>query len=192
MAISLVSLWLPILVTVAALFVASSVIWMMLPIHKKDYGNLGEHEGKMLHLVRSGGLKPGFYMFPYSDHSKTPPSPERAELLKSGPFGTVCIMPGVPNMGKMLGAWVFNLTVVTVLIAYVAAATLPQGTEFMKVFQIVCTVAMLAHGGSMLTDSIWKGRPWSHLPGAFFDAAVYTLLTATTFSWLWPKITLPV
>jgi hypothetical protein len=185
--VPLTDLWLPILLSSVALFFASSIIWMALPIHKGDYKPLREHEGPIFDAIKNAGLASGLYMFPFCSHGKEPKSPELEARLKSGPFGTICVMNSTPNMGKALGLWIVNLLLVTTLVAYIASHALKPGADYLSVFRIVATAALLAHAGNALTDSIWKGRPWSHLPGALFDGVVYAALTAGFFSWLWPK-----
>ena len=184
--VHLTALWLPILLSVVAVFIASSVIWMVLPIHKNDYKKLGDKESTVLAALRSWGLGPGVYMFPGCDHA-TMKEPATIERMKAGPWGTITLMPEMCNMGKTLGLWALNLLIISVLVGYVAAHALPINATFLNVFQIVFTVALLAHGGNVLCDSIWKGRPWSHLPGSLFDALVYAALTGAAFGWLWPQ-----
>lgn len=186
--VSLEALWLPIVVSSALVFVASAVIWMVLPIHKGDYKKLGANEDGMLQTVRSMGLRPGMYMFPCCDPAAVKDNPAAMEKLKAGPWGTVTVLGGMPNMGVCLFMWAVNLLVVSTLIAYVSSHVLHTGDAYLKVFRVTATMAVLAYGGNILTDSIWKGRPWSLLPGSVFDAAVYAGLTAGTFSWLWPKV----
>jgi hypothetical protein len=38
-----------------------------------------------------------------------------------------------------------------------------------------------------LVNGIWKGQPWSMVFKEAFDGLVYSLLTAGTFGWLWPR-----
>ena len=49
-------------------FVASSIIHMVLPIHKSDYRKLPE-EDRLLDTLRAAGVTPGrTYHFPYCTH----------------------------------------------------------------------------------------------------------------------------
>lgn len=184
--VTLQSLWLPILLSSVFVFIASSIIWMVLPIHKKDFKTLGDKEDGVLSAVRGWGLRPGIYMYPCCDPSKMK-DPVVLEKFKRGPWGNLLVMGGPPNMGVALTMWIVNLLIVSTLVAYVASHTITPGAKYLEVFRIAATVSVLAYAGNALTDSIWKGRPWSHLPGAIFDGAVYAGLTAGTFSWLWPK-----
>jgi len=186
----LLSLWLPIIVTAVIVFVASSIIWMAAPIHKHDYKNPGDKEGEILALLRSVALAPGLYMVPWNNHGNKAHKAAEARV-KEGPWATITVMPGIPNMGKLLGAWFFHLVVVTIFIAYVGSVTLVAGADYLKVFQVIGGAALLAHAGYALPMAIWHGMPWSQLPGRLFDGVVYALLTAGTFGWLWPEAILP-
>src|ERR1700757_3559999 len=96
-------LWLPILLSAVIVFVASSIIHMVLPFHKSDYRKLPDEE-KVLDVLRSAGTTPGrVYTFPYTTH-KEMKAPETVEKFKRGPVGMLTILPsGAPNMGKFLG-----------------------------------------------------------------------------------------
>ncbi|MDH3590989.1 MAG: hypothetical protein OER88_03870, partial [Planctomycetota bacterium] len=65
----LADLWLPILLSAVFVFVVSSVIHMMLPIHKGDARRLGNEDG-VLDAMRSGNATPGEYMFPCPESMK--------------------------------------------------------------------------------------------------------------------------
>jgi hypothetical protein len=125
-------------------------------------------------------------MFPYCD-PKDRNDPAMKQKIKDGPWGTMSLMAKPWSMGQMLGLWLVNLLIISTLIGYIGANTLPAGTAFAHVTRIVGTAALLAYGGSSLTDSIWKGRPWSVMPGVVFDAVVYAAVTAVVFGLLWPK-----
>ena len=58
MGVVLTDLWIPILVSVVVVFITSSIIWMVLPIHKSDYSKLPEEE-KMLQSIRDQKLPGG-------------------------------------------------------------------------------------------------------------------------------------
>jgi hypothetical protein len=64
--ISLAELWLPILLSGVAVFVASSVINMFLPYHRSDYRKLPNEE-PVMSAMRSSNLTPGDYVFPHAE-----------------------------------------------------------------------------------------------------------------------------
>jgi len=57
--VSLTALWLPIVLSAVIVFVASSIMHMLLPYHRSDYRQLPD-EDKLLAVMRAAGLKPGF------------------------------------------------------------------------------------------------------------------------------------
>ncbi len=71
----LLSVWLPILVSSIAVFVASFLAWMVLPHHRSDWSKLPDEDG-LISALSSGGVKPGQYMFPFCSGSREMKSPE--------------------------------------------------------------------------------------------------------------------
>ncbi|MGH9556032.1 MAG: hypothetical protein ACRD2Y_09460, partial [Terriglobales bacterium] len=104
--ISLTTLWLPIVLSAVAVFIASSIIHMALPYHKSDYSKLPSEE-KVMDALRAEGLAPGrLYHFPHCASHKEMGSPEMQEKYKKGPIGLLTILPsGVPAMGSFLAKW---------------------------------------------------------------------------------------
>ena len=102
--VSLAALWLPILLSAMIVFVASSIMHMLLPYHKGDYRRLPE-EDKVLAALRGAGLTRGLYVFPYCTH-KEMKSPAIVKKYKQGPAGMMTVLPsGPPVMAKFLGLW---------------------------------------------------------------------------------------
>src|SRR5437867_2716690 len=62
--VPLTALWPPILLSAIIVFVASSIMHMLLPYHRSDYQRLPA-EDKLLVALRSAGLKRGLYIFPF-------------------------------------------------------------------------------------------------------------------------------
>src|SRR5215475_12024326 len=140
--IALQALWLPILLSAVIVFIASSLIHMVLPYHKSDHKKLPEEE-KVLGALRPLGLAPGLYHFPYCTHKELK-SPEVQEKFKQGPVGFLTIFPSGPvNMGKFLGLWFVFTIVVGVFVAYLAAHTVTPGAPYRLVFRVVGTAAFL-------------------------------------------------
>ena len=61
--VSLAALWLPILLSAVIVFVASSIMHMLLPYHRNDYSQLPD-EDKILAVLCAAALKRGLYVFP--------------------------------------------------------------------------------------------------------------------------------
>ena len=72
--IGLVDLWLPVLLSAVFVFVASSVLHMVLPIHRSDYQKLAG-EAEVLEAMRAQSVQPGGYMFPCAGSMKEMSSP---------------------------------------------------------------------------------------------------------------------
>lgn len=184
--VDLASLWLPILVAAVLVFVASSVIHMMLPIHKGDYGKLPGEE-QVLAAMREQGVAPGSYMLPCASSMKEYSTPTFVERLERGPVGFLTVVPsGKQNMGKSLGQWFGFCIVVSVFAAYLGRFSLPAGTGFGDVFRVTAAVGVLGYAFSNVTESIWKGVSWGITAKFLFDGIVYGVVTGLAFGWLWP------
>lgn len=185
--VAMTELWHAILLSAVLVFVASSIIWMALPIHKHDYKDPGDKEGPLLDALRSAGLRTGVYFVPWCQGKS---KDEVARRMKSDVWALVSVLPGAPNMGKMLGAWLAHQLVVAVFVAYVLTSSgMAPGTAYLTVFRVAGATSLLAHAGYAVPMSIWNGQPWSTVPGRLFDGVVYALLTAGAFAWLWPEAT---
>lgn len=185
--VSLLSLWLPIVLSAVLVFVVSSVIHMVLTYHRSDYKKL-PNEARVSDALRGENLGPGLYVFPHAASAQEMGTPEMMEKYKRGPVGMLTMLPnGPPTMPKLLGQWfVFSLAV-GVFAAYVATRTLDAGAPYMTVFRLAGTVAFLGYVGSEAVNGIWKGQAWSTTAKNYFDGLVYALVTAGVFGWLWPR-----
>jgi hypothetical protein len=184
--VGLGALWLPIVLSAVIVFVASSIIHMVLPYHRSDYQQL-PNEDAVAAAMRTAGVKPGIYMLPYCTHAKMK-SPEIAEKFKQGPVGIMIIRPNATiNLGPYLAKWFGFCLVVGVFAAYLAGRTLAPGTHYLQVFRVVGATSFMAYGVGYLANGIWKGEPWSVVIKEVIDGLVYAMLTAGTFGWLWPK-----
>ena len=185
--VPITALWLPILLSAVIVFVASSIIHMLLPIHKSDYRQLPE-EDRVLDTLRAAGVTPGrTYHFPYCTH-KEMKSPAAVERFKRGPVGLLTVIPsGPPVMGKYLGQWFLYCVLIGVFVAYLTGRTLSRDTPYLEVFRVAGLTAFLGYAVAQIQDSIWKGQSWSVTLKHVFDGLIYGLLTAGTFAWLWPR-----
>jgi hypothetical protein len=184
--VSLNALFLPILLATIIVFVASSLIHMVLPYHRSDYKQLPD-EDKLLGALRPAGLQKGLYVFPYCTH-KDMKSPAIQEKYKQGPVGMLTVFPsGPPAMGKFLGLWFAYCLLIGIFVAYLTGRTVMSGAHYPAVFRVAGTVAFMTYGLGPLVNGIWKGQPWSNVFKEAFDGLIYALLTAGTFGWLWPR-----
>jgi hypothetical protein len=184
--VPLAALWLPNLLSAIIVFVASSVMHMLLPYHKSDYRQLPE-EDKLLTALRGAGLTRGLYVFPFCTH-KNMKSPAIVEKYKRGPVGMMTLFSsGPPVMAKFLGLWFVYCLIIGFFVAYLTAHTVASGATYRAVFRVAGSAAFMAYGLGSLSNSIWKGQPWSMTAKEVIDGLVYGLLTAGTFGWLWPR-----
>ena len=182
----LTELWLPILLSAVFVFVASTVIHMALPIHKKDCKQMAD-EAAVLEAMRSSGVQPGNYTFPWAASMKQMGSPEMMAKFKSGPVGFLTVLPtGGWNIGRSPIWWFVYSLVIGTLVAYLSWHALGAGRAYLDVFRITGMAAILVYAVGHCHDSIWKGVHWSTTGKFAFDGVVYGLVTAGTFGWLWP------
>jgi hypothetical protein len=183
---ALSALWLPIVLSAVIVFVASSIIHMVLPYHRSDYQKLPD-EDKVLAALRGAGVKRGLYIFPFATH-KDMKSPAVIEKYNQGPVGMMTVFPsGPPVMPKFLGLWFAYCLVIGLVVAHLAAHTVMPGSSYRHVFRVVGESSFLAYGLGNVSNSIWKGQTWSVTIKEVIDGLVYALLTAGTFGWLWPR-----
>jgi hypothetical protein len=184
--VPLAALWLPIIVAAVIVFIASSIMHMVLPYHRSNYSQLPD-EDKIRGVLRAANLKRGLYTMPFCTH-KEMKSPATIEKFKEGPVGFITIMPsGPPAMGRFLIQWFVFCLLIGFFVAYLTAHTVPQGANYLVVFRVAGTAAFLAYGLGHLSDGIWKGQMWSMTIKETIDGLVYGLLTAGVFGWLWPR-----
>ena len=184
--VTLTDLWMPILLSAVFVFIASSIFHMVIPLHKGDYKKL-PGEDAVLQAIRAQSVSPGTYMFPNCPSMKDMGSPEMMEKWKKGPVGFMTVLPsGAPAMGKNLIQWFIYTILVGAVLAYVATLALERGEIFINVFRFVGCMAILAYATAAIPESIWKGQSWITTAKFIFDGAVYGLVTAATFGWLWP------
>jgi hypothetical protein len=140
--VSITSLWLPIVLSAVIVFIASSIIHMVLPYHRSDYKKLPNEE-KLLEAIRSEKVAPGDYTFPCPASPKDMSSPEMMEKYKQGPVGFATIIPsGPPAMGKQLVLWFLFCLIVGFFVAYVTGRTLDFGAHYLAVFRVAGTVLL--------------------------------------------------
>jgi hypothetical protein len=184
--VSLVSLWLPILLSAVVVFLASSLIHMGPFWHRNDYPRMPREEEAM-NALRPLAIPPGDYFIPRADGMKQMRSPEFRQKLTQGPVAVITVMPnGMFSMNRNLGQWFVFLIVVGTFAAYIAGRTLPAGTPYLRVLQIVSATAFIGYSLALCELSIWYRRAWSLTLKSAFDGLIYGLLTGGVFGWLWP------
>lgn len=184
--VTLSSLLLPILLSAVLVFIASSVIHMLLPHHKNDFAAMPDEEAVMSTL-HAANVPAGEYMLPHASSNEERKSSAYQENMKRGPVAFVTVLPsGIPSMGKILAQWFVFVIIVEIFAAYVAGRALPAGADYLDVFRFAGTISFLAFTFALWPLSIFYGRSWSMTMKSTADGLVYALLTAGVFGWLWP------
>ncbi|MDP9176506.1 MAG: hypothetical protein M3O61_02395 [Gemmatimonadota bacterium] len=183
---SVLALWLPILLSAVAVFAASSIIHMMSPWHKNDYGKIPDEDA-----VRSSlgplTIPPGDYMVPRPESREGMRSPEFLEKMRTGPRLIMTVLPGGDfSMTKNLVQWFLYLILISLFAAGIAGSALPQGAEDRQVFHFVALSAFGGYTLALWQMSVWYGRSWTTTIKSTFDGLIYALITAAIFCWLWP------
>jgi len=185
--VDLTSLIVPIIVSAVIVFVASSVMHMVLPYHKGDFQSVPKADDVQAAL-RPFNIAPGDYMLPRPSSMADMKSPQFIEKTTKGPVLMMTVMPsGQGSMGSQLVMWFVYLIVVSFLSAYISGRALATGANYLQVFRFVGSTAFLSYSMGLLQNSIWYRKNWGTTLKSVFDGLVYALLTAGTFGWLWPR-----
>jgi hypothetical protein len=183
--VPVLSLWLPILVSAVLVFVASSLIHMLLKYHANDYAEIPGGEAAAADVLRS--VPPGQYTIPYAAGMKEMGEADYLERMARGPVALITLRrPEDASMGRALVSWFLFALAVSIFAAYVAGRTHAPGADYLSVFRFAGTAAFLAHGVGSWPESIWFGRPWKTTFKNTIDGAIYAVLVGGSFGWLWP------
>lgn len=186
MSVSLLSLWLPILLSAVIVFFAAFIAWTVLPHHKSDFLPIPE-EDRILEALRSHALPRGQYMFPRAMTPEGSKEPDAERKLKEGPVGSLIIMePGPPRLGKQLFQYFLFTLAVSFMVGYVGWAAIDAGAEYLHVFRVLGTTAALAYAAAEIPHAIWFGHTWGSVWKSVIDGIAFGLLTGGVFGWLWP------
>ena len=181
------TLWLPILVSAAVVFVASSFIHMVLGYHGNDVRKLPK-EDEAIEALRKLAIPPGDYAMPRAGSMKEMQSPAYIEKLKAGPVVFMTVRPNGPQtMTMSLILWFVYAVCVSLFAAYIAGRALGPGAPYLAVFRFAGAAAFGAYSLALLQHSIWYGRSWGTTWKSVFDGFVYACLTAAVFGQLWPR-----
>ncbi len=184
---TLVSLWLPILLSAVAVFLISSLIHMVFKWHAPDYRGFA-NEDAVRAAIRAGASKPGRYVLPHCADMKAMGGEAMQQKYREGPIAHVVVGPnGAPNMGKYLGLWFVWCLVVATVAGYLAGRIFSLNPwNAAGAAKLMGAATFIAHGFGTITDSIWMMRPWSSSAKHVLDAALYAIASAAIFYWLWP------
>ena len=181
------SLWLPILLSAVLVFIASSLIHMVLGYHKADYRKLPD-EDRVMDALRPFNIPPGDYLMPCPTGAADMKNPAFVEKRTRGPVALMTFMkPGPPKMGSELGLWFVYSLVIAVFAAYVTGRALGPGRPYLEVFRFAGTTTFIAYAAALWQNTIWYKKSVGITLRSNIDGLIYALLTAGTFGWLWPR-----
>jgi len=183
--VSIISLWLPIVLSAVFVFLASSVIHMVLKYHNSDFKKLPD-EDEVMAALRPFGISQGEYVMPRAEDSAQMKDPAFQEKVKQGPVAFMTVMPGDFGMGKSLLLWFIYCIGMGIFTAYISGRALGPGAHYMEVFRFAGAAAFGGYALALLQNSIWYKRAWSTTIKSMADGLIYSLVTAGTFGWLWP------
>ncbi len=181
------SLWLPILLSAVIVFVASSIIHMVLRYHRTDFRK-APAEDELMEALRKIGVAPGEYMIPCAGSPEGMKDPAFVEKMKRGPVAFITVIEsGPPSMGKSLALWFLYCVAVGFFAAYLSGRALAPGSHYLSVFRFAGCTAFVGYTLALWQNSIWYKRAWTTTLKSTIDGLVYAALTAGTFGWLWPR-----
>lgn len=184
--VPIVSLWMPILLSAVIVFVASSLLHMVLPLHRSDYRKLPSEDDVMAALRRFS-IPPGDYLVPCSTTPKEMNDPGFVGKMTKGPVAVMTVMrSGRPSMAAPLAQWFVYSLVVGVFAAYIAGRALGPGAHYLAVFRFAGATAFVGYSLALWQNTIWFKRNWVVTLKSTFDGLIYGLLTGGVFGWLWP------
>ena len=188
--VPITSLVVPILLSAVLVFIASSIIHMVIGYHRADYSRVPK-EDELQAALRSFNIPPNDYLVPSPGSAAAMKDPAFLEKYKKGPVLMMTIMPpsptGTPAMGAQLAQWFVYCVVVGVLAAYIAGRALGPGVPYLQVFRFAGTTTFIAYSLALPQYSIWYHRSWGATLRSMFDGLIYGLLAGGAFGWLWPR-----
>jgi hypothetical protein len=183
----LTHLWLPILVSAAAVWVASALAWMLIGHHKNDMKKLdpGARQA-LMDLIKSRAVAPGVYGFPDFGDCKGMTEEQKKEMMNN-PMGILRVWGRMGMAGPMIFGFVWSL-IIGVLLAYMGHAAMGHEKQaFAKVFQVMGTAGVLAYAFGGVVSNVWFQESRRAMVMCFIDGVVYGLITGAIFAWLWGR-----
>lgn len=185
----LATLWLPILLSAAAVWFVSMIASMALPHHKQDWIDIPTDQGGedgLMDYLRKSGVKPGNYLFPDFRNPKAMKTPKVEKALSEGPVGHLSVWKTPVTMGdKLAGTFIVHLAVAT-LIAYLTRTAFPATAPFATIFQFASLAGILAYCFAPIPSALWWGTHKRTIIANIADGIVYGAIIGAIFAWRWP------
>jgi hypothetical protein len=133
--VSIMSLWLPIILSAVIVFVASAVFHMFLTYHNSDFKKLPD-EDRVMAALRPFALPLGQYVMPQCGHNAQRREQAFKDKVKAGPVAFLTVMPSDYGMGKSLALWFAYCLGMGIFTAYIAGHALAPGANYFEVFRL--------------------------------------------------------
>lgn len=184
---TIVTFWLPIVLSAVAVFFASFLTWAILPFHNQEYKAI-PGEDQFVEALKRHNVPAGDYMFPYAGcKSEKMKDPEFKAKMMSGPMGHMRVWQGAPSMGKNMFLTFIVMLVISLFVAYISSLAIMTAADGMHTFRVTTTAAFMAYAFGGMCNAIWFGKSLRGFTLDAIDAAVYAVLTGAIFTWLWPS-----
>jgi len=190
--LTLVDLWLPIVLSAVAVWIAAALAWMVMHHHKGDFRKL-QNEDDVMAAVRNLRIAPGMYFFPHMhDCNKSKMDPATKTKFEQGPHGMIQVWPpeAFGKMGRNMVLSFILYLIVGVFVAYLATlSNLGAGVSepgFLSVFRFTGAAAIMAYCLGGIPHQIWFGTPTRNIVTALIDGVAFGLITGAIFACLWP------
>ena len=161
--VPVMSLWLPILLSAVVVFVASSIIHMVLSLPPQRFQEAAGREG-VLAALRKSAVPAGDYVFPKPDSMKAMKDPAFLKRWSEGPVGYDdrheegrCAVDG--KASRLLVSPLcrdLDLRPPTY-----AGRALQPGAPYLSAFRFASAVAFVGYGLGLWQNTIWYGRSWT-------------------------------
>jgi len=168
-------LWLPVLVSAVAVFIASSLIHMVFKWHNSDYRKLS-NEDAVRDAIRAGAPAPGQYVLPHCADMKEMQGEAMQRKFIDGP----------PTMGGSLLQWFIYLLLVAAIAGAMALRVFGVQGSAHGAGHLVGLVSFLTYTGGSVQMGIWMGKPWGAVAKDILDGLIYAIISVLVFTWLWP------
>lgn len=177
-------LWLPILVSAVAVWVASAMAWMVIGHHKKDTRALPD-EGKFFDAIESLGIKAGNYGFPDCNTKEKMKSAEVKKRWEAGQAGMLTMF-GKVSMGRNMVLSFLVYLAISFFVAYLGTASLKAGAGFSEAFQVLGTAGVLGYAFGHIPGMIWFAAYPRAILMCVLDGIAYGLITGAVIAAMWP------
>lgn len=177
-------LWLPILLSGAAVWVVSAIVWMAMPHHKKDWSPMPD-EAAFYRAFDELKFPPGNYGFPDMRDRSRCKDPEVQKRWKAGEMGLLSVW-GKVSMGRNMMVTFLVYLVISFFVAYIGSVAVKPGASFGQAFQVLGTAGVLGYAFGHIPGAVWFAAYPRAIIMCVIDGIAYGLITGAIFAAMWP------